>query len=103
MTEQFQLKYGTPAQIQKTPYTAGTLYLAKKDNGIGDIYLDVNGTRSLIKGEADVNAIYAIQSLGNDQYNLELEGIVGQSNSGENTLEERLTALEARVSLLENN
>lgn len=100
MTEQFKLKYGTPTQIENTPYTPGTLYLAKKDNGIGDLYIDVNGSRSRIKGDS----IYAIQSLGDDEYNLELDGAMGQSNSEyRNILEQRIAALEARVAILETN
>ena len=99
-TEQLRLKFGTPQQIQNTPYTAGTLYLAKKSNGVGDIYLDVNGTRSLVSGEANINALYDLTSIDTDIYQLNLEGTLG-SEGEEASIEERLSALEQRVSALE--
>ena len=46
-----KLKYGAPAQVDAAPYTAGTLYVAKKNTSNADIYIDVDGTRLRASGE----------------------------------------------------
>lgn len=48
--EQLKLKEGTPAQINQASYSAGTLYLSRKDTTTADLFFDVGGTRLRLQG-----------------------------------------------------